>query len=167
MCKGQKKTSRQKNLLWCEDKNMSALENPWGIEIVCKRICGHDFRGPFSLTSRSQKSSQITFPRTRSFSALSGVDATTRAAECVLTEPSAYLGSSSWSEDVIWWWIESVTQQGDCIPLWRSWLLGTSSLFQWLWLRHPVSCKRGIWRENTEWLELDTWGGDSLQSKSH
>ena len=34
-------------------------------------------------------------------SALSGVDATTRAAECVLTEPSAYLGSSSWSEDVI------------------------------------------------------------------
>ena len=117
MCKGQKKTSRQKNLLWCEDKNMSALENPWGIEIVCKRICGHDFRGPFSLTSRSQKSSQITFPRTRSFSALSGVDATTRAAECVLTEPSAYLGSSSWSEDVIWWWIESVTQQGAPTPV--------------------------------------------------
>lgn len=158
----QNKQTEKSSLLW--RRNMSALENPWGTESVCERICGHDFRGPFPwpLVLRRAVRSPLS-GHAASLHCLVWMPQQGQQNVCWLSP--LHSGSSSRSEDVIWWWIESVTQQGDRIQLWISWLLGISSLFQPLWVYHPVSCKRSVWRRNTACLELDTRGGDSLQSE--
>lgn len=82
----QNKQTEKSSLLWrqkhvCTGKSLRHWECLW-------KDLWSWFQRSFSLTSCPQKSCQITFLRTRCFSALSCVDATTRAAECVLTEPS-------------------------------------------------------------------------------